>query len=67
MSIAMDFPLEAADPHCLTLGTAGALLAEAPWRRLVVVGDSIAQGVREPVTATATRALPTGSPRALPR
>ncbi len=49
MSIAMEFPLEAADPHCLTLGTAGALLADAPWRRLVVVGDSIAQGVREPV------------------
>lgn len=40
---------EDTDPHCLSPGEAAALLEPAPWRRLVVVGDSVAAGVREPL------------------
>lgn len=40
---------EAADPLCLRAGEAAALLRGHPWRRLVVVGDSIAQGVGDVV------------------
>ncbi|MFC3966234.1 SGNH/GDSL hydrolase family protein [Nocardia jiangsuensis] len=36
---------EADDPALLTVQTAAALLADAPWRRFAVVGDSIAQGI----------------------
>jgi lysophospholipase L1-like esterase len=43
------YPLEAADPDCLSDAEGAALLREVPWRRLVVVGDSIAAGIREPV------------------
>ncbi len=38
-------PAEAADIHCLREGEAERLLAGHPWRRLVVVGDSIAEGI----------------------
>lgn len=41
--------LEAADPWCLRPGEAGALLAGHPWRRFAVVGDSVAQGIGDPV------------------
>jgi lysophospholipase L1-like esterase len=40
---------EAADPFCLRAGEAAALLGGHPWRRLVVVGDSIAEGVGDRV------------------
>ncbi|HXR74042.1 SGNH/GDSL hydrolase family protein [Actinocrinis sp.] len=40
---------EAADPYCLRLGEARTLLAGHPWRRFAVLGDSIAEGVTEPV------------------
>lgn len=40
---------EAADPYCLRPGEAQALLAGHPWRRFAALGDSIAEGVAEPV------------------
>lgn len=40
--------LEAADRHCLRAGEAATLLAGHPWRRMVVIGDSIAEGVSDP-------------------
>jgi lysophospholipase L1-like esterase len=40
---------EADDPYCLRPDEAGALLAEAPWRRLVVLGDSITVHPGDPV------------------
>lgn len=36
-------------PHALRLGPLAAQLRSAPWRRLCVVGDSIAAGTGEPV------------------
>jgi lysophospholipase L1-like esterase len=36
------------DPHVLPFPDLAALLRGAPWRRVVVLGDSIAEGVREP-------------------
>jgi lysophospholipase L1-like esterase len=38
-----------ADPFCLRPGEAEALLAGHPWTRFVVLGDSIAEGVGDPV------------------
>lgn len=40
---------EAADPYCLGPGEARRLLAGHPWRRFVVLGDSVASGVGDPV------------------
>jgi len=40
---------EVVDPYCLRLREAAALLAGHPWRRFAVLGDSVAQGVGEPV------------------
>ena len=40
---------ELRDPYCLHAGEAGKLLAGHPWRRFVVIGDSVAEGVVEPV------------------
>ncbi|MEU8797547.1 SGNH/GDSL hydrolase family protein [Spirillospora sp. NPDC048819] len=37
------------DPAVLPAAEAAALLADAPWTRMVTIGDSVAQGVREPV------------------
>jgi lysophospholipase L1-like esterase len=39
---------EAADSYCLREGEAERLLAGHPWRRFVVVGDSIAEGIGDP-------------------
>lgn len=36
---------ESADPYCLDPGEAAALLAGHPWRRFVVLGDSVAEGL----------------------
>lgn len=40
---------EAADPYCLSPGEAAELLGGHPWRRFVVVGDSVAEGLGDPV------------------
>jgi lysophospholipase L1-like esterase len=40
---------EASDPYCLSELQTERLLYGAPWRRLVVIGDSVAAGVREPL------------------
>jgi lysophospholipase L1-like esterase len=40
---------EANDPFCLGPGEAETLLAGAPWRRLLVMGDSIAAGNGDPI------------------
>ncbi len=39
---------EAADPYCLDDGEAARLLRGHPWRRFVVIGDSVAEGIFEP-------------------
>ncbi|HEU4658185.1 MAG TPA: SGNH/GDSL hydrolase family protein [Capillimicrobium sp.] len=41
--------LEALDPDCLADADAAELLRDAPWQRMVVVGDSVAAGIREPL------------------
>jgi lysophospholipase L1-like esterase len=43
------FAEEAADPDCIDPAVAAALLHDAPWERMVVLGDSVALGVREPL------------------
>lgn len=40
---------EATDPYCLREGESATLLAGHPWRRFVVLGDSVAEGMCEPV------------------
>jgi lysophospholipase L1-like esterase len=40
---------ESPDPWCLRAGESAALLAGHPWRRFVVLGDSVAEGLCEPV------------------
>lgn len=46
---------EVDDPYLLRDGEAVRLLANAPWRRFVVVGDSGAEGVTEAVPGYTTR------------
>lgn len=48
MDTQRSYASEAADPYCLADGEAARLLAGHPWRRFVVLGDSIAEGVGEP-------------------
>jgi lysophospholipase L1-like esterase len=43
------YPAEAADPHCLGKDEGGELLLGAPWRRFAVVGDSLAEGLGDPL------------------
>src|SRR5258705_3461422 len=50
--------LESADPYCLRDGEASALLAGHPWRRFAVLGDSIAEGLTEPVDGYHPLAFP---------
>jgi lysophospholipase L1-like esterase len=40
---------EANDPYCLRAGESARLIADHPWRRFVVLGDSVAEGLAEPV------------------
>jgi lysophospholipase L1-like esterase len=40
---------EATDPYCLRPGESAVLLEGHPWRRFVVLGDSVAEGLCEPV------------------
>src|SRR5258705_5955616 len=47
--------VEAKDPYCLRSGEAAALLKDHPWRRFVVLGDSIAEGVGDPVDGYANQ------------
>lgn len=49
MTIATQLADERHDPHCLDQTTQAQLLGAAPWRRLAVLGDSIAAGVGDPV------------------
>ncbi|MFI0722138.1 SGNH/GDSL hydrolase family protein [Streptomyces sp. NPDC021224] len=42
-------PTEAADPYCLGAGESGELLRGAPWRRFAVLGDSLAEGLGDPL------------------
>lgn len=44
-----DTGTEAADPYCLGPGDALRLLSGHPWRRFVVLGDSVAEGIGDPV------------------
>lgn len=44
MIAAAERPAELADPDCLATDEAAALLAGHPWRRFVVLGDSVANG-----------------------
>jgi len=41
-------PAELSDPDVLSPDEGEALVAEAPWKRFVVLGDSVAKGVGEP-------------------
>jgi lysophospholipase L1-like esterase len=50
------YPIEWADPYCLGRYEAATLLSGAPWRRLLVMGDSIAAGVGDPVDGYADQA-----------
>jgi lysophospholipase L1-like esterase len=47
---------ENADLHCLNTGESEALLAGHPWRRFVVLGDSVAEGWVDPVDGYPTLA-----------
>ena len=39
---------EETDPYCLSTSGAAQLLADAPWRRFVVIGDSLSAGTGDP-------------------
>ncbi len=41
--------VESDDPYCLREGESTRLLAGHPWRRFAVLGDSVAEGLAEPV------------------
>ncbi|MDG4764625.1 SGNH/GDSL hydrolase family protein [Solwaraspora sp. WMMD406] len=45
---------EATDPWCLRPGESAALLRDHPWRRFVVLGDSVAEGLCEPMAGYPT-------------
>lgn len=49
---------EAADPRVLAADAAAALLRGAPWRRLAIVGDSLAAGVGDPTPGYAPQSWP---------
>jgi lysophospholipase L1-like esterase len=52
------YRLEKSDPYCLDPTAGAALLARAPWRRLLVMGDSIAAGLGDPVEGYRDRSWP---------
>ncbi|WP_250906055.1 hypothetical protein [Nonomuraea sp. NEAU-A123] len=45
---------EESDPFCLSPARAAELLADAPWRRFSVIGDSLSAGTGDPSPATPT-------------
>ena len=49
-----NFLTEESDPFCLSPASAGELLADAPWRRFAVIGDSLSAGVGDPSPGYAT-------------
>ncbi|CAM4405348.1 SGNH/GDSL hydrolase family protein [Nocardia ninae] len=40
---------EATDEYIISEDTAATMLAHSPWKRMVTIGDSVAEGIREPV------------------
>jgi len=48
MTVTEIYPHEAADPDCLDDRVAIDMLRDVPWRRMIVLGDSVAAGIREP-------------------
>lgn len=64
---ARDFEREAADPHCMSDQESDALLRGAPFRRLAVVGDSLAEGLGDPVPGYRTSCWADRVARAPPR
>jgi lysophospholipase L1-like esterase len=44
-----EYAQESTDPHCLTPAEADTLLRGSPWVRFAVLGDSIAEGLGDPV------------------
>lgn len=44
----LDHHLEDADPDCIAPAAAAELLRDGPWNSLVVLGDSVAAGIRDP-------------------
>ncbi|MER6512876.1 SGNH/GDSL hydrolase family protein [Nonomuraea sp. NPDC001636] len=46
---------EESDPLCLPTATAAALLADAPWRRFGVIGDSLSAGIGDPTPGYANQ------------
>lgn len=49
---------EDSDPFCLTGEQATTLLADAPWRRFAVIGDSLSAGTGDPSPGYAARGWP---------
>ena len=49
MPFSEHYHAEAADPDCIEPQVATAMLSRLPWRRLVVLGDSVAAGIMAPV------------------
>lgn len=54
MTIAYPSTVESSDPWCLRPGESDRLLAGHPWRRFVVIGDSVAEGLGDPVPGYST-------------
>jgi lysophospholipase L1-like esterase len=49
---------EVSDPHCLAAGEAEALLDGLPWHRFAILGDSVAEGLIDPVDGYHPLAFP---------
>ncbi|WP_327004817.1 SGNH/GDSL hydrolase family protein [Dactylosporangium sp. NBC_01737] len=49
---------ETSDPFCLAAGEAQALLEGHPWHRFAILGDSVAEGLTEPVDGYHPLAFP---------
>ncbi|GAA1512929.1 hypothetical protein GCM10009827_029270 [Dactylosporangium maewongense] len=49
---------EVSDPFCLAAGEATALLAGHPWHRFAILGDSVAEGLIDPVDGYHPLAFP---------
>ncbi|CAM4463117.1 SGNH/GDSL hydrolase family protein [Nocardia ninae] len=43
----MTTPTEETDPFAMSTATAAEMLGGAPWQRMVTLGDSVAEGIRE--------------------
>lgn len=51
------YAAEAADPDCLDPVVAARMLEHGRWRRLAIVGDSVASGIREPLDGYLDRSM----------